>query len=87
MTPSSVRLRHVARHAASLAIVASVFVPNARAYAADATASRLSKADDYPHKSIRVIDPFPAAGAGDIIVDDKIDLEIEFRCKRTVLAP
>jgi len=67
MTPSSVRLRHVARHAASLAIVASVFVPNARAYAADATASRLSKADDYPHKSIRVIDPFPAAGAGDII--------------------
>ncbi len=50
-----------------LAIVATALVPIAHAYAADVSAPRLSKADDYPHKSIRVIDPFPAAGAGDII--------------------
>ncbi len=28
---------------------------------------RISKADDYPNKSIRVIDPFAAAGASDVI--------------------
>jgi tripartite-type tricarboxylate transporter receptor subunit TctC len=50
-----------------LVIVASALVPYARVYAADVPAPRISKADDYPHKSIRVIDPFPAAGAGDII--------------------
>ena len=67
MPEPNIRIRHIARRAATLAVVASALVPNARAYAADVPASRISKADDYPHKSIRVIDPFPAAGAGDII--------------------
>ena len=57
----------VARLAATLVIVASALVPIARSHAADASPPRISKADDYPHKSIRVIDPFPAAGASDII--------------------
>jgi tripartite-type tricarboxylate transporter receptor subunit TctC len=35
-------------------------------FAADAP-PRVSKADDYPNKSIRVIDPFAAAGASDIM--------------------
>src|SRR5215203_2985160 len=48
--------------AAALALVTAV-----NAWGADVSVPRLSKADDYPHKSIRVIDPFPAAGAGDII--------------------
>jgi len=65
MTQSSIR--SVALRAATFAIVAAALVANARAHAADVSAPRLSKADDYPHKSIRVIDPFPAAGAGDII--------------------
>lgn len=37
------------------------------AIGADSAAPRISKAEDYPHKSIRVIDPFAAAGASDII--------------------
>ncbi|HEX6007206.1 MAG TPA: tripartite tricarboxylate transporter substrate-binding protein, partial [Burkholderiales bacterium] len=36
------------------------------ASAADATL--ISKADNYPHKPIRVIDPFAAAGASDIVI-------------------
>ena len=60
-------IRAVALRAMTLAIAASALVPLARTYAADVSAPRLSKGDDYPHKSIRVIDPFPAAGAGDII--------------------
>ncbi len=51
----------------AISIVAFTLVLTTRAYAADASSQRLSKADDYPHKAIRVIDPFPAAGAGDII--------------------
>lgn len=54
--------RKTAQRAATTALAATF------AYAAHAADSpRLSKADDYPNKSIRVIDPFPAAGAGDII--------------------
>jgi len=67
MTQPNTRIRDVARRAATLAIVASALLPLACAYPADASVPRISKADDYPHKSIRVIDPFPAAGAGDII--------------------
>jgi len=55
------------RLAAALIVSASALAPNARTYAADASAPLISKADNYPHKSIRVIDPFPAAGASDII--------------------
>ena len=62
-----IRIRHVARDAATLAIVASALVASASAFAVDVAAPRISGADNYPHKSIRVIDPFPAAGAGDII--------------------
>jgi hypothetical protein len=61
-------IRAVALRAMTLAIAASALVPLARTYAADVSAPRLSKGDDYPHKSIRVIDPFPAAGAGDIML-------------------
>ncbi len=49
--------------AATSVLAAAAFVASAQA----AETPRLSKADDYPNKSIRVIDPFPAAGAGDII--------------------
>lgn len=38
------------------------------AIAADAGPARISAADDYPNKSIRVIDPFAAAGASDIMI-------------------
>ena len=47
------------RVAAMLGIVAST--------AMAAEAPRISKADNYPHKSLRVIDPFAAAGASDVI--------------------
>ena len=50
-----------------LVVLAATFFSNAPVSAADAPVSPISKADRYPHKSIRVIDPFPAAGAGDII--------------------
>ena len=67
MTQRNIRIRDVARCAATLAIVALALAANVRAYAAGMPALRISQADEYPHKSIRVIDPFPAAGAGDII--------------------
>ena len=46
--------------------LASVFFSCAGVRAADEPV-RLSKAHDYPHRPIRVLDPFPAAGASDII--------------------
>ena len=57
---------HAARLTAMLAVAVSVAMPATCSYAADAPA-RISKADDYPHKSLRVIDPFAAAGASDVI--------------------
>ena len=35
--------------------------------AAAASAERILKSKDYPHRPIRIIDPFPAAGASDFI--------------------
>ncbi len=67
VTQRLIGIRHVVQRALTLGIVASALVSFARGYAADMSAPRVSKADDYPRKSIRVIDPFPAAGAGDII--------------------
>ena len=67
MSQPNIRPRYFAWCAVTLAVVASALVPNVRAWAADAPVPRVSKDYDYPHKSIRVIDPFPAAGAGDII--------------------
>lgn len=61
----NVRLPFFVQCAVTLVISAPALI--SIACAADAPASRISKADDYPNKSIRVIDPFPAAGAGDII--------------------
>jgi tripartite-type tricarboxylate transporter receptor subunit TctC len=58
------------RYAARLTVmltIACTLAPYACSYAADAPAPRISKADDYPHKSLRVIDPFAAAGASDVI--------------------
>jgi tripartite-type tricarboxylate transporter receptor subunit TctC len=51
------------RVAAMLAAMLGIAGPAAMA----ADAPRISKADNYPHKSLRVIDPFAAAGASDVI--------------------
>ena len=40
---------------------------SAGTFAADSTAPRISARDDYPRKPIRVIDPFAAAGASDVM--------------------
>jgi tripartite-type tricarboxylate transporter receptor subunit TctC len=67
MRQPNARGEYVAWCVLTFAAVASTLLPDVSARAADVSAPRLSKADDYPSKSIRVIDPFPAAGAGDII--------------------
>jgi tripartite-type tricarboxylate transporter receptor subunit TctC len=58
-------IRNAARLAVMLIIAGAVLVSSKHGYPADAP--RISKADDYPHKSLRVIDPFAAAGASDVI--------------------
>ena len=51
----------------TLAIASLALLPAASIRAAEATGARLSAPDDYPHKPIRVIDPFAAAGASDVM--------------------
>ena len=58
------------RSLCALGLTLPIFAPCANAAAAVAIAAepaRLSRTNDYPHKPIRVLDPFPAAGASDII--------------------
>lgn len=66
MNCSKSRQSNVARQAVLAAVATLICGTVQSTNAADAPA-RITKADDYPHKSIRVIDPFAAAGASDVI--------------------
>ena len=59
--------RLAARVCAALTIVVIAIFPIARSEAADSLAPRIAKAENYPHKPIRVIDPFAAGGATDLM--------------------
>lgn len=58
--------RFAARLSVTIAIAALLLAPYG-IHAAESPAARLSAADDYPRKPIRIIDPFAAAGASDVM--------------------
>jgi tripartite-type tricarboxylate transporter receptor subunit TctC len=62
-----IAFRIAARFPAAIALAAMACLAAAGSHAAEVSAPRISKADDYPHRPIRVIDPFAAAGASDVI--------------------